>query len=167
MTQLEIRFATPEDADGINAVYNPYVSETVATFETIEYTRADRLRWLERLSSSPRWPVLVGLGPEGQVCGFVNASAFDSRSAYETSVKTSIFLEPACHGKGLARALYGALFEALSGQDVHRAYALIVAPNPSSVALHKQFGFAQVATLSEVGRKFDRYYDVMWLEKRL
>lgn len=163
---FEIRPARTEDAEGINAVYNPYIRESAATFETVEYTRDDRLRWLERQASSPRWPVLVGFDPGGRLCGFASAAPFDPRGAYETSVKTSIFLEPACHGKGLARALYGALFEALAAADVHRAYALIVAPNPSSVALHKQQGFEHKTTLSEVGRKFGRYYDVMWFEKR-
>ncbi|MFQ5563772.1 MAG: GNAT family N-acetyltransferase [Parvularculaceae bacterium] len=164
---LEIRPARLDDAEGLNAVYNPYIRDSAATFETIEYTREDRVRWLDRQASSPRWPVFVGLDPEGRVCGFASACPFDPRGAYETSVKTSVFLEPACHGKGLAKALYRTLFEAIERTDLHRAYALIVAPNPSSVALHRQFGFDHVATLSEVGCKFGRYYDVTWLEKRL
>ena len=67
----------------------------------------------------------------------------------------------------MAGKLYKALFEALAGTDLHRAYALIVSPNPASVALHRRFGFEQVSTLNEVGRKFGRFYDVMWFEKKL
>ena len=73
--------------------------------------------------------------------------------------------DPAYQGRGLGRRLYAALFKALEAGDTHRAYALIAPPNPASVALYQAFNFAQVSTLSEVGRKFDRYYDVMWFEK--
>jgi phosphinothricin acetyltransferase len=55
----------------------------------------------------------------------------------------------------------------LAGQDVHRAYALIALPNDASIAFHRRFGFVEVAHLNEVGRKFDRYWDVAWFEKRL
>jgi phosphinothricin acetyltransferase len=50
---------------------------------------------------------------------------------------------------------------------VHRAYALIALPNDTSLALHRSFGFEQVSHLTEVGRKFDRYWTVQWYEKRL
>ncbi len=56
----------------------------------------------------------------------------------------------------------------VAAADVHRAYALIVAPNPASVALHRaRSAFDRVSTLDEVGRKFGRYYSVLWFEKRL
>jgi phosphinothricin acetyltransferase len=70
-------------------------------------------------------------------------------------------------GRGGGKALYKASFVALAGADIHRAYGPIVAPNPASVALHAGCGFAHVATLNEVGRKFGRFHDVMWFEKRL
>ncbi len=70
-------------------------------------------------------------------------------------------------GRGFGEALYKASFVALCGADIHRAYGLIVAPNPASIALHEGVGFAHVATLNEVGRKFGRFHDVMWFEKRL
>lgn len=164
---MKIRRATPDDAGGINAVYNPFILESAATFETEPITDAGRRAWLDRLAGDPRYPALVAEDGAGAVCGFANAAPFDSRAAYGTSVKTSVFVAPDATGKGVGRCLYEALFEALSGADVHRAYALIVAPNPASVALHERFGFAHVATLDEVGRKFGRYHSVMWFEKRL
>ncbi len=160
-----IRRAALIDAAGLNAVYNPFILETPATFETAPIDEAARRRWLEVRAANPRWPVFVA-EDAGRILGFANASAFDERQAYETSVKVSVFLAPEGQGRGLGVRLYEALFAALATADVHRAYALIVAPNPASVRLHQRFGFRQVSTLDEVGRKFGRYYSVMWFEKR-
>lgn len=160
-----IRRATLIDANGINAVYNPYILETPATFETAPIDEAARRRWLETRLANPRCPVFVA-EDGGRIVGFANASPFDERAAYETSVKVSVFIAPPGQGRGLGALLYEALFAAITGADVHRAYALIVAPNPASVRLHERFGFSHVATLDEVGRKFGRYYSVMWFEKR-
>ncbi len=166
MTDVAIRAARGDDADGMNAVYNPYIRSSPVTFETEEHDENWRRTWIEGLAASPRHPVLVAAAGR-QVCGFANAAAFDPRGAYETSVKVSVFVAPDFQGKGVGRALYARLVEALAIADAHRAYGLIVAPNPASVALHEAFGFRHVSTLSEVGRKFGRYWDVMWFEKRL
>lgn len=166
MSAHTIRLAGPHDAAGVNAVYNPFIRDTSITFETVEHTIDDRRGWFAARAGNPRWPVLV-VETGGEVVGFASASAFDPRGAYETSVKTSVFLAPQAQRQGLGAKLYEALFAALNGADVHRAYALVTAPNPASAALHKSCGFAHVSTLNEVGRKFGRYYDVMWFEKRL
>lgn len=149
----------------MNAVYNPFIETTAATFETSPLDEVARRRWLEARLNDPRLPVVVA-EDVGRVVGFANASPFDERAAYETSIKVSVFIAPEGQGQGDGARLYEALFEALAGVDVHRAYALIVAPNPASVRLHERFGFKQVSTLHEVGRKFGRYYSVMWFEKR-
>ncbi len=167
MTQLTLRAAISDDASGINAIYNPFIRESAATFETVEYSEAERRCWLDDRLGDPRYPVIIGADADSRIVGFASASAFDPRAAYETSVKVSVFVAPEGQGKGLGGALYKALFEALAGADIHRAYALIVTPNPGSIALHEGFGFAHVATLGEVGRKFGRFRDVMWFEKRL
>jgi len=166
MSDPDIRRAHSDDAAGINAAYNPFIVSSPATFEVEEHTERSRRAWIEVHAGDPRHPVFVA-DLDGEICGFASASAFDPRAAYGTSVKTSVFLASSAGGRGLGRRLYEALFEALKQEDVHRAYALIVAPNPASVALHEALGFTHVSTLSEVGRKFGRYWDVMWFEKRL
>ncbi|HBY24876.1 MAG TPA: GNAT family N-acetyltransferase, partial [Propionibacteriaceae bacterium] len=55
----------------------------------------------------------------------------------------------------------------LAGEDLHRAYALISLPNDASVALHERFGFSLAGTMREIGRKFDRFWDVAFYEKPL
>ncbi len=162
-----IREAILDDADGVNAVYNPYIRTSAATFEITEHSAQDRRQWLSERLADGRGRVFVAVGDGNEIFGFAGASPFDARGAYKTSVKTSVFVAPERHGQGIAGRLYEALFEALAGSDVHRAYALIVPPNTASIALHERFGFKHIATLSEAGRKFGRYYDVMWFEKRL
>jgi len=162
---VKVRPATPDDAAAINAVYNPFILGSPATFETLPWDNAKRRGWIEVLTSDPRYPVFVAESGS-KVCGFASAAPFDPRQAYGTSVKTSVFVVPRFHGQGVARALYSALLDALGRQDLHRAYGLIAAPNPASVALHEAFGFTHISTLDEVGRKFGRYYSVMWFEKR-
>jgi phosphinothricin acetyltransferase len=70
-------------------------------------------------------------------------------------------------GCGIGSALYTALLEALAGEDIRIAVAGMTWPNEASLALHKKFGFQQIGLMHEVGRKFNRYWDVAWLEKRL
>lgn len=161
-----IRPVRMDDAEAINVLYNPFILGTPATFETVPIDLAARRRWIEERSADPRHPGFVAESENGRLAGFANAAAFDPRAAYETSVKVSVFLSREAQGRGAGTALYEALFERLSVADVHRAYALIVAPNPASVALHEKFGFRHVSTLDEAGRKFGRFYSVMWFEKR-
>ncbi|MEO1251704.1 MAG: N-acetyltransferase family protein [Pseudomonadota bacterium] len=163
----EVRLARLDDAEGINAVYNPFILKSPATFETEPISEASRRDWLAGLGADPRHPVVVAIGEGGKILGFANAARFDPRAAYGTSVKTSVFVSPQASGQGVGHMLYADLFERLAQCDLHRAYGLIVAPNPASVRLHEAFGFSHVSTLDEVGRKFDRYYSVMWFEKRL
>lgn len=167
MDAVAVRPVCEADADGINAVYNPFILKSAATFETEAHTRAGRRRWIIERGADSRHPAFVAQTSGGVICGFASAAPFDVREGYRTSIKTSVFVEARQQGKGVARKLYQALFEALGSEDLHRAYALIVAPNPASVALHKAFGFAYLTTLHEVGWKFDQYHDVMWFEKRL
>ncbi len=104
---------------------------------------------------------------DGSVAGYASTSRFRPKPGYLTSVEVSIFLAPDAVGRGFGSKLYEALFKALDGEDVHRAYAGIALPNPASIALHERFGFKRVAHFSEQGRKLGRYWDVDWFERPL
>jgi phosphinothricin acetyltransferase len=161
-----IRPATAADMLELNDLYNHYILTTPATFDIEPYTLNQRMEWFSHYAGSGPHRVLVAdLG--GTVVGATWSSQFRPKRAYETSVETSIYCAPGWTGKGLGRLLYTALFEALVGTPVHRALAAITLPNDASVALHLQFGYRQVALLSEVGKKFDRYWDVAWFERPL
>lgn len=146
-------------------IYNHYIKNTPATFDTAPYTLAGRMPWYEQFDGE-RWHCIVGT-LDGRVAGYACSARFRPKAAYLPSVETSVYLHPQLTGRGYGAALYGRLFESLAGADVHRAYACITLPNDASLALHRRFGFEQVARLDEVGRKFGRYWDVAYLEKRI
>jgi phosphinothricin acetyltransferase len=101
------------------------------------------------------------------VAGYATSGKLREKPGYLTSIETTVYVHPDRQACGVGARLYAALFEALAGEDVHRAYAAIVLPNPASVALHARFGFAPVGMYREAGRKFGRYWDVQWFERPL
>ena len=80
-------------------------------------------------------------------------------------VETSVYCDPSATGGGLGTALYATLFSVLAGEDLHRAYAGVALPNDASESLHRRFGFREIGTYTEVGRKFGQWWDVRWYER--
>jgi phosphinothricin acetyltransferase len=165
-TKVEIRPANADDLSAMNDIYNLYVADTHYTFDVEPMTADVRREWFTHYDGSGRYRVLVAVA-EDAVIGYASSSRFRPKPAYETSVETSIYLAPESVGRGAGSRLYEALFKALEGEDVHRAYAGIALPNPASIGLHERFGFKRVAHFTEQGRKFSRYWDVAWYEKAL
>ena len=165
-TKVEVRPATAGDLPAVNDIYNQYVAEAHYTFDVEPMSADARGEWFQHYAGSGRYRVMVAVS-EGVVIGFASSSRFRAKAAYETSVETSIYLAAESVGRGVGSRLYQALFEALEGEDVHRAYAGIALPNPASIGLHERFGFKRVAHFTEQGRKFGRYWDVAWYEKSL
>lgn len=162
---MNLRAATATDLPALVEIYNHYVARTHYTFDVAPFTAATRAPWFAQFDGA-RYRCLVAV--DGQiVTGYACSMPLKEKAAYQTSVEVSIYLRDGAQGKGIGHTLYQGLFEALSTEDVHRAYALIALPNPESLALHRRFGFSQAAHLTEVGRKFGRYWDVVWLEKKI
>ncbi|PHQ51166.1 GNAT family N-acetyltransferase [Streptomyces cinnamoneus] len=166
---VQVRPGGEEDLDALTEIYNHYVRETAITFDVTPFTPEERRRWLLSYSQDGPYRLLVaregGEGPEGRVLGYATSSPFRAKAAYRTSVEVSVYCAPAARGRGVGTLLYEALFAALEGEDVHRAYAGVTEPNPASARLHRRFGFAPVGTFREVGRKFGRYWDVTHYER--
>jgi phosphinothricin acetyltransferase len=162
---LKIRPCTEADLEAVNAIYNHYVRTSPATFDIEEIAMDARRDWFSHYADTGRYRVLVA--DDDGVVGFASASQFMVRRAYETSITVSVYNAADACGRGVGTALYEALFEAVAGEDVHRAYAGITMPNDASVALHAKFGFRQAGYFTQQGRKFDRYWDVAWFEKEL
>ena len=165
---MEVVTRRAEDADlgAINDIYNEYVRTAHFTFDVEPMTIEARREWFTHYGESGRHRVFAAVDGD-RVIGYACSSRYRVKAAYETSVETSIYLVPEATGSGIGTRLYSALFEALEGEDVHRAYAGISLPNPASIALHERFGFKKAGHYSEQGRKFARYWDVAWYEKAL
>jgi len=163
---VQVRPATADDLEPINAIYNHYVVETHVTFDDEPMTMEARREWFGHYSDAGRHRLLVAI--EGDdVIGYATSSRFRPKPGYLTSVETSVYLSPTATGRGAGTRLYAELFTVIEGEDLHRAYAGIALPNPESIGLHEKFGFKRVALFTEQGRKFARYWDVAWYEKPL
>ena len=161
-----IRSALPDDLSRLAEIYDHYVRESYATFDIGTRTVDQRQEWFDHYAETGPHRLLVASDGNG-LLGYATSSMLFEKRAYDTSVMTTIYLAPEATGRGIGTQLYSALFDALRGEDVHRAYAGIALPNDASIALHERFGFVKVAHFTEQGRKFDRYWDVAWYEKAL
>ncbi len=166
MARVEIREAMETDLPALTDVYNHYVRETPITFDLEPYTLETRRPWFDGFATAGRHRLLVAEG-DGVALGYACSHRFRAKAAYDRSVETTIYLGPEALGQGIGRRLYAALFEVLAGEDVHRALAGVTLPNAASAALHARFGFTSIGVFREVGYKFDRYWDVEWLEKAM
>ena len=163
---IQITRLQPSHLADLNRIYNYYVLESSATFDLEPWSGERRREWFEAFGSTGPRQAFVALA-DGEVVGYAYSACHRSRPAYRTSVETSVYLHPEWHRHGIGTRLYQALFDALASEDLHRAYAGIALPNQGSIALHERFGFRQVGTYDEVGRKFERYWSVLWMEKEL
>jgi phosphinothricin acetyltransferase len=161
-----IRPAVTADLERLTEIYNHYILTTPATFDIEPFTLERRRAWMQEHAGHGPHRLLVA-EERDTVLGYASSGQFRVKRAYDTTVETSVYCAPDWTGRGLGKLLYSALFDALKGEDLRMALAAITLPNEASVRLHLGFGFQQTGVLHEVGRKFDRYWDVAWFEKRL
>lgn len=164
--EVAVRYATLADLPALTDIYNHYVVHTPATFDLEPFAVDQRRQWFDHYGSSGPHQLLVA-ARGGDVLGYATSSPLRQKKAYDPSIEVTVYLHPEAVGGGIGSALYGRLFDALRGQDLHRAYAAIALPNDGSVALHRKFGFVEMGTMTEVGRKFDRWWDVLWMERAI
>jgi len=163
---VTIRPARIGDLPRLTEIYNHYIVNTPTTFDLEPFTVEERRSWFDRYNAAGRYRLLVA-EEGGAVLAYTSSSPFHARHAYDTTVETTILCAPEAVGRGLGRRLYAELFAALGGEDVHLVMALITLPNDASCRLHEMFGYRREAVLREVGRKFERYWDVAYYARPL
>jgi len=166
MDPVLVRAANDGDLPQLTDLYNYYVQTSPATFDLAPVTLENRREWMSHYADSGPHRLLVAES-NGAVAGYATSGKVKERPGYLPSVETSVYVHPDRHGRGIGTRLYTALLAALATEDVHRAYAAIVLPNPASIALHERFGFKPVGLYHEIGRKFGRYWDVQWFEREM
>jgi len=155
----DIRLATAVDADQMLAIYAPFIRDSTITFEIATPTLdAFSARVVGGGETHP-WLVAV----DGDiVLGYAYASVFRWREAYQWSADASVYVDPAHHRRGIATALYTALFACLRLQGYFNVHAGITLPNDASFALHVAMGFTPVGTYKNVGYKLGAWHSVWW-----
>jgi phosphinothricin acetyltransferase len=166
MGPILIREASRADLPAITEIYNHYVINTPITFDIEPFTPEQREAWYDEHCDGRRYRLLVA-EQNGHVLGYAGTGRFRDKRAYDTSVEATIYCASGATGRGIGNLLYAALFEAIANEDIHRILGGITLPNDASLALHRRFGFRQVAVFTQNGRKFGQYWDVAWVERPL
>lgn len=159
-----IRLATAGDAAAINDIQNHYVVNSTATFHTEPLTLEERLAWLKNRSASH--PVTVA-DIEGAVVGWGALEIFRSRPAYRHTAEFSVYSHHDWHRRGVGRAIMSDLMTRARALRYHALVGGCCSESTAVIALLESLGFERVAHFREVGRKFDRWLDVVFLERLL
>jgi L-amino acid N-acyltransferase YncA len=161
MPEISIRHATTSDAAAIAAVYNHYVLNSTATFDTDPKSAADREWWLS--DRDPRHPVIVAeRGPE--VVGWAALGPYRERPAWLHTSEVAVYVAAAERGSGIGSTLLVALVEEASALGLHALISQVVGGNEPSLRIAERLGFERVGVLREVGRKFGTWLDVVIME---
>lgn len=165
-SDLILRRAEERDLVAINDIYNHYIKKTSITFDLTPWDMDQRRAWFAQFSADPRHILLVAEA-NATVKGYAGTMEFRKKKAYQTSVEATIYVAPGAEGQGIGSRLYQELLPLAAAAGAHRALAGITLPNDNSLKMHEKFGFRLVGNFSEVGFKFDRYWDVGWYELAL
>ena len=157
--------ATRENLPGILEIYNEVIRNTTAVYSDREVTLEDREKWLDAKRGAG-FPVLVAADSSG-VVGFGTFGEFRAWPCYRLSVEHSVHVRADFRRRGAGRALVLALIDAAGAAGKHVMIAGIDAENVNSISLHESLGFEVVGHFREVGRKFDRWLDLVFMQKSL
>jgi phosphinothricin acetyltransferase len=161
-----LRPATEADMESVQRIYGDHVAHGLASFEeappSVEEMLA-RFRILKRQC----FPYIVA-EQESKICGYSYAGPYRTRSAYRFTIENSVYVDRACSGQGIGRALLSALILECEKGPWRQMIAIIGnSGNSASIALHKSLGFRMVGTLREVGFKHDQWVDTVLMQRCL
>jgi L-amino acid N-acyltransferase YncA len=161
-----IREAGKEDLPQILAIYNEVIATSTAVYATEPASLADRTEWYEqRLRRG--YPVLVAVDG-ATVLGFSSYGEFRGAwNGYRFSVEHSVHVHAQARGKNIGRLLVEALFPLAAGQGKHAMIGAVDAANEGSIRFHERLGFERVGHFKEVGHKFGRWLDLVFMQRFL
>ncbi|OQA22152.1 MAG: Phosphinothricin N-acetyltransferase [Firmicutes bacterium ADurb.Bin354] len=169
--EFKIRDVEEKDAARLVEIYSHYITDTAVSFE---YTVPTVEEFAERIRKiKAKYPYLV-CEKNGVVLGYVYAGRYNPREAYNWTVTTSIYVDKDCHRQGVGAMLYDALEERLKEAGIVNLLAGIAYCETEdeylthdSVKFHLKSGYEQVARIKTVGKKFNRWYDLLWMQKKI
>jgi phosphinothricin acetyltransferase len=159
-----IRAASETDAPALLAIYAPFVERTAVSFETVVPSVEEFAARVRKCTAQWAWLVAEH---DGRCLGYAYASMHRERAAYRWSAETSAYVDSSAQRRGVGKALYLALFDALIAKGYCNAYAGMTLPNDASVALHRRVGFEPIGVFRRVGYKFGAWHDVAWAQRKL
>jgi L-amino acid N-acyltransferase len=160
-TPCALRPATESDLVAINDIYNHYVLHSTCTYQEEPEPLDGRRKWFSH--HGDKYPVIVA-ATEGHVVGWGSLSAFHERSAFRRTVENSIYVHHQHHRRGIGSLLLQDLIVRARSLGYRAIIAGIDGEQTASVALHAKFHFEKVGHLKQVGFKFGRWLDVIYME---
>lgn len=160
-----IRAATIDDLPYIRDIMNHAILHTTALYDYTPRSAESVRDWYET-KQREGMPVIV-YEQEQKAAGFGTYGIFRPREAYKFSIEHSVYVAENFQGRGYGKALLQALIELATRQGYHTMIAGIDANNTGSIELHRQFGFAEAGLIREVGYKFDRWLDLLFMQRML
>ena len=163
---MRIREAVPEDLASIRELFNALIPTTTIAWRDDIAAPDEIAEWFldqQRLRS----PVFVA-EVDGTVVGYTTWGTFRGGPrfpGYRHTVELTIHVDGDWHGKGVGRALIDQLVKEAAQRDIHVLVAGIDAENTESIAFHAALGFVEVARMPETGRKFDRWLDLVLMQR--
>jgi L-amino acid N-acyltransferase len=162
---MELRDAADDDLPGIVAIYNDVIATSTAVYSSIPVTLEDRRQWW-RARIAAGYPVLVAVDGSG-VAGFSTFGDFRSWPGYRFTVEHTVHIRADRRGGGVGTKLLEALFPRAAALGKHMMIAGVDAANTASIRFHERLGFERAGCLREVGYKFDRWLDLVFLQRRI
>jgi L-amino acid N-acyltransferase YncA len=157
-----IRAALPTDIEAIRKIYIPYIANSAVSFETEIPTTLEFEERIKKVMHTH--PFLVFEDLHGSVKGYAYVGAYRERKAYRWCVESSIYIDEAYFGKGVAEKLYTCLIDICKEKGYTRIYGVIALPNERSEAFHRKLGFKQFALFEKTGFKLGKWWDVAWYQ---
>ena len=159
---MKVRKATEQDLLQILDIYNDAILNTTAVYDYEPHTLEMRRQWFET-KQQQGFPVFVA-EENNEVLGFSSIGPFRAWTGYKYSVENSIYVKDGQRGKGIGKLLMQPLIEAAKEMKLHTIIAGIDADNKLSIDFHKQFGFEEAGHLKQIGWKFDRWLDLVFMQ---
>ncbi len=160
---MEIRDAEAADLPGLLAIYNDVIATSTAIYSDLPTTLEERTSWW-RARIGMGYPVLVAVDESG-ILGFSTFGDFRTWPGYRFTVEHSVHVRADTRGRGVGKELVKALFPRAAALDKHVMIAGVDAANEASIRFHERLGFEKSGHLREVGHKFDRWLDLVFLQR--
>ena len=161
---MKMRPARREDLPGILEIYNDAVLKTTASYDYEPRTLEHRTTWFEDRTRE-QYPIFVAENEAKQVVGWSALNPFHTRMGYRFTAENSVYVAASERGKGIGKLLMEPLITGAKKRGLHAIIAVIDAENEPSIRLHAHFGFEKVGLFKEVGFKFDRWLNVVYMER--
>ena len=159
---LSIRPADPADLPAITHIYNEAGVGTTASYDLEPVSVDNRRAWFEQRTREG-FPVVVAV-LDGRVIGYAAYGPFRDKAGYAYTVEHSVYVDRQARRSGVGRALMDELIGHARSHGVHVMVGVLDGDNAASIAFHRGLGFAEVARMPQLGRKFGRWLDVVMVQ---